>query len=124
MLCTVCNLRSLAKVIILMLVVCNVLALASSSHCTALGNFTSAKTLYRIYGMPSGDVESWLQQYAPTFQDFLNLVVGYLFSPPITFTLVPTDTTGMFEAAESREADFTFTSPNIFGCAPPPKFQL
>jgi hypothetical protein len=65
--------------------------------------------------MPIGETNAWLRSYRPTFEDYLNEVVGPLFSPSIQFTLVPTDTLGMLNAVEGGEADFTFTSPNIFG---------
>jgi hypothetical protein len=87
----------------------------ASLQCDARGNLTAKKLEYRIYGMPAGDTGAWLQQYRPTFEGYLNAAVGSLFSPPIQFVLVPTDTLGMFQSAELRTADFTFTTPNFFG---------
>lgn len=93
------------------------------SQCDVRGNFSARKSVYYIYGMPAGDSNGWLRQYKPTFEKYLDSVVGPLFSPPIQFKLIPTDTMGMFQAADMQMADFTFTSPNIFG-SPSTRFSL
>ena len=76
----------------------------------------SKQITYTIAGMPTGNQSTWPARYKPTFETYLNSVVGTKFSPPIRFVLQIVDIISIFSTVEKGLADFVYPTSSIFSC--------
>ncbi len=76
----------------------------------------SKKVTYTIAGMSTGNQSTWPARYKPTFETYLNSVVGAKFSPPIRFVLQIVDFASIFSTVEKGLADFVYPTSSIFSC--------
>lgn len=58
-----------------------------------------------------------MARFGPTFDDYLNAVVGPQFDPPINFVVKTYSSLDITAAAEKGEADFAMLDPILASCA-------
>jgi hypothetical protein len=75
---------------------------------------------YTIAGLAIGSTQIFLRDFKPTFESYLSEEVSQKMGRTVTFKLIAVsinaDQNTIFDLVLSREVDFIYSFPNIFGC--------
>lgn len=76
------------------------------------------QSTFTIGVLANRDVETTYREYTKTFREYLTLVAGARFDPPLTFEIVPVPfgQPDPLDVFVSRTVDFTFTNPALLSC--------
>jgi hypothetical protein len=94
---------------------------------TVVGGVLSALCLqccwaetYTIAGLAIGSTQIFLRDFKPTFENYLSEEVSQKMGRTISFKLIAVsinaEQNSIFDLVESRQVDFVYSFPNIFGC--------
>ncbi|GAB5358576.1 hypothetical protein AAMO2058_000470200 [Amorphochlora amoebiformis] len=76
----------------------------------------SSKSVYTIGGLAIRDKASFLMEFRPTFETYLNKRVGPMFEPEIRFELLALKPTEIMSGAKNGTLDFVFLNPGLGVC--------
>lgn len=90
----------------------------NGNECAAPLHAPPDKRTFTIGVLANRDVESTFREYTKTFREYLSLVAGAKFDPPLKFDIVPVPfgEPDPLDVFVSRSVDFTFTNPALFSC--------
>jgi serine/threonine protein kinase len=86
----------------------------AQEECALVKRPTPEQSVYRVGVMAIRGIETALDEFSPTFSNYLTLTVGNRFDPPIEFVTVPVAFNGIVDELSTH--DFVYANPSVFSC--------